>query len=64
MCIRDSVKPIWQKVGSFLNVDIAWKLIVLGFYHETNEKTWTLNNLLAFITFVLYKYKIFIKEKI
>ena len=49
------VKPIWEKVGSFLNFDIAWKIIVLGFFHETNEKTWTLNNLLAFITFILFK---------
>ena len=51
------VKPIWQKVGSFLNVDIAWTLIVLGFYPETNEKPWILKNLLAVISFVLCKYK-------
>ena len=50
-------KSIWQKVNSFFNFDITWKIIVLGFFYENNEKVLLLNNLIAFITFIMYKYK-------
>ena len=51
------IKTIWEKVSSFLKFDITWKIIVLGFYAEVSDKTLLLNNLIAFITFSMYKYK-------
>lgn len=51
------IKTILEKVSSFLKFDIAWKIIVLGFYNEISDKTLLLNNLIAFITFSMYKYK-------
>ena len=51
------IKTIWEKVSSFLKLDVTWKIIVLGFYAEVSDKTLLLNNLIAFITFSMYKYK-------
>ena len=27
-----------EKIGSFLKIDVTWKVIVLGFYHKINDK--------------------------
>lgn len=51
------VKHIWQEVGNFFNFGISWKIIVLGFHYENNVKTRRLNNILSFICFLIYKYK-------
>lgn len=52
------VKPIWEKTSSFLKFTVTWKIIVLGFYNEVNEKTLVLNNLIAFVAYTIYKYKV------
>lgn len=36
---------------------VTWKLIVLRFGNEVNEKTLILNNLIAFIAYAIFKYK-------
>lgn len=53
------VKPIWEKIGSYLMFTVTWKIIVpvLGFYNEVNEKTLVFNNLIAFVAYTIYKYK-------
>ena len=57
---------IWRKISLFLGFTITWQILVLGFYNEINAKTIRLNNLLSFICFTIYKYKMkcrFQKEK-
>ena len=51
------VTHIWKKIGYFLKCDITWKTIVLGYFHEINEKTTLLNNLISFVSLYIYKYK-------
>ena len=50
-------KNIWGKIQTLLKFDITWKTIVLGFYHELNTKTSRLNNIISFISYTIYKYK-------
>lgn len=51
------VKHIWQEVGNFFDFEISWKILVLGFHYENNIKTRRLNNIMSFICFSIYKYK-------
>ena len=39
--------------------DVSWKNIILGFYDELNDKTILLNNIISFIAYRIYKYKMF-----
>lgn len=59
------VENIWRKISLFLGFEIALKILTLGFYNEINTKATRLNNLLPFICFTIYKYKMecrFIKK--
>lgn len=53
----EMVNKIWKRVGTFLHLTITWKTIVLGFYKENNIHTVMLNNLISFVCFTIYKYK-------
>ena len=48
---------IWHVIGLYFNFEITWKIIVLGFYNEINTKTIRLNNIISFICYKIYKYK-------
>ena len=48
---------IWQVVSLYFNFEITWKIIVLGFYNEVNSKTIRLNNIISFVCYKIYKYK-------
>lgn len=50
---------MWRKLGSFLLIDIKWKHIILGFYLEQNDKIESLNLLISFIAYKIYKYKMY-----
>ena len=52
-----NVKKIWKMVGEIVKFEVSWKVITVGFYNETNEKTILLNNLVSFIALRIYKYK-------
>lgn len=54
-----NVEHIWRKLGSFLLIDIKWKHIILGFYLEQNDKIESLNLLISFIAYKIYKYKMY-----
>ena len=51
------VECIWKKIGPFLKIDVTWKVIILGFYHEIDDKTFFVNNLLSFIGLSMFIYK-------
>ena len=53
----ENVKEIWNLLGISLNIDLKWKHIIIGFYHEDNIKVKTLNNLISFTALKLYKFK-------
>ena len=55
----ENVKNIWTIVSAVLNIDIKWKHIVLGFYSEQNIKICLLNNIISFISYRIYKYKMY-----
>ena len=48
---------IWQVISLYFNFEITWKIIFLGFYIEVNAKTIRLNNIISFICYKIYKYK-------
>ena len=48
---------MWQVVSLYFNFEITWKIIVLGFYNEVNSKTIRLNNIISFVCYKIYKYK-------
>ena len=50
-------KYIWQVISIYFNFEITWKIIVLGFYNEINSKTIRLNNIISFVSYKIYKYK-------
>ena len=54
-----NIKYIWKIVSAYLNFDIIWKHIIVGFFNETNEKVNILNNILSVIACRLYKYKMY-----
>lgn len=49
-------RTIWERVSSILKFDLSLKIIVFGLYTKISDKT-TLNNLIAFITFSMHKFK-------
>ena len=54
-----NVKEIWNVSNKILKFDVSWKHIVVGFYHEMNEKKNTIifTNLISFLALRIYKYK-------
>ena len=48
---------------SCVNFDISWKLILCGFFTEVNKKTIIYNNMISFIAFKIYKYKMYSRVK-
>ena len=44
----NNVKKFWYTLGIVVKIDIKWKHIVIGFFHEYNTKVNTLNNLISF----------------
>ena len=48
---------IWKKISLYIGFKVTWKILVVGFHSEINIKTNRLNNLLSFICFTMYKYK-------
>ena len=51
------VENIWKIISDFLKFEISWKTLVIGFNREFNNKTIKLNNLLSFVCYRIYKYK-------
>ena len=54
-----NVVEIWSKASNSLKFNISWKNIVIGFYDEVNDKTVLINNIISFIAYRIYKYKMF-----
>ena len=53
----DIVKPIWSKISLLINKEVTWKIIVIGFPAYCSKNTFILNNILSFIAYKIYKYK-------
>lgn len=53
----DLLMPLWRKISLILNIDVTWKLIVVGFIFTSNKNTFILDNTLSFIACKIYKYK-------
>ena len=54
-----NVQEIWKKASVCLKFSVSWKTIVIGFYDEVNDKTVLMNNIISFIAYRIYKYKMF-----
>ena len=53
----ENVMEIWYKTSIILDFVIQWKHIILGFFYESNNKITFFNELISFIAFKIYKYK-------
>ena len=49
--------PIWKKVSDILNINVTWKVIVIGFPAYCNKNTFIFNNVVSFVAYKMYKYK-------
>ena len=47
---------LWRRVSEIININIKWKHIVIGFV-EKNQSTIIYNNIISFISYKLFKYK-------
>lgn len=50
-------QPLWKKIFEVLNVNVSWKIIIPGFPGYCNENTFVLNNVISFVAYKMYKYK-------
>lgn len=53
----DNVKEIWSKLCTTLHLDIMWKHVIIGFYYENNLKVQFLNNIISYVAYRIYKFK-------
>ena len=54
-----NIQEIWKKASECLKFSVSWKTIVIGFYDDVNDKTVLINNIISFIAYRIYKYKMF-----
>ena len=52
-----NVQLIWKSLEIYLKFKIKWKNVILGFFHEENKTTISLNYLLSYTAFYIYKIK-------
>lgn len=48
---------IWKKVFDILNINVIWKVIVIGFLVYCNKNMFIFNNVVFFVVYKMYKYK-------
>lgn len=53
----NNVKNIWNTVSNLLSFKIQWKHIVVGFFYEKSDKTKSLNLLITYVAYRIYKQK-------
>ena len=49
-----NVQEIWNVSKKILKFGVSWEHIVVGFYHELNEKPITFANLISFLALRIY----------
>ena len=56
----ENIQEILKKASVYcLKFSVSWKTIVNGLYDEVNDKTVLINNIISFIAYRIYKYKMF-----
>ena len=50
---------IWEIISISLSIDIQWKHVIVGFYNERNKKCTSLNTLISYVAYRIYKYKMY-----
>lgn len=45
------------QVSGILKLNITWKTIVIGFFYEFTDTTKLFNNVISFVGYKIYKYK-------
>ena len=40
-------------------IDIQWKHVIVGFYNERNKKCTSLNTLISYVAYRIYKFKMY-----
>ena len=56
-----NVRKVWNTVEMVLEINIRWKHVVLGFFHEDNYKVRSLNFVISFFAFRIYKTKMMLR---
>ena len=55
----ENVVQVWNALSNYLNLNVKWKHIIVSFFHERNRKTKSLNLLISYIAYRIYKYKMY-----
>lgn len=55
----ENVSEIWNALNVYLKIDIKWKHVLLGFFSEQNRKIVSLNTLISYVAYRIYKYKMY-----
>ena len=56
-----NVQNVWKVASCWLNFDILWKHIVVGFYLDKSETTKIYNSFVSYIAYGIYKSKMYCK---
>lgn len=52
----ENVVQIWNSLSLYLKIDIKWIHVIIGFVHEHNRKVISLNTLILYVAYRIYKY--------
>ncbi len=51
------VKDLWYKISAIVEFKVKWKHVMIGFFIENSNRTTFLNELISYVAFKIYKYK-------
>ena len=46
-----------------MSIDIQWKHVIVGFFNERNKKCTSLNTLISYVAYKIYKYKMYCRQE-
>ena len=55
----ENVTDILNALGNYLKTNVKWKHVIVGFNYEGNRKVITLNSLISYVAYRIYKYKMY-----
>jgi hypothetical protein len=57
----ENVVQVWNALSDYLNLNVKWKHIMVGIFHERNRKPKSLNLLISYIhvAYRIHKYKMY-----
>lgn len=55
----ENVVQIWYVLSLYLKIDTKWKHAIIEFFHEHNRKVISLETLISYVAYSIFKYKMY-----